>query len=81
MRVKVVSAIDRLEDAMYALVAILLAAAALLLIWSAASSSVADLQHSADSLTVVLRLLDRASSSSWSSSFYTPCASPSTATS
>jgi uncharacterized membrane protein (DUF373 family) len=59
MRLKVVSAIDRLEDAMYALVAILLAAAALLLVWSAASSSVADLQHSADSLTVVLRLLDR----------------------
>ena len=59
MRLKVVSAIDRLEDAMYALVAILLAVAALLLVWSAVSSSVADLQHAADSLTVVLRLLDR----------------------
>jgi|PersoiStandDraft_1058852.scaffolds.fasta_scaffold100906_1 uncharacterized membrane protein (DUF373 family) len=59
MRVKIVSGIDRLEDAMYALVAILLAAAALLLVWSAISSSVADLRHSSDSLTVVLDLLDR----------------------
>src|SRR5450756_1580882 len=57
MRVKIVSGIDRLEDAMYALVAILLAAAALLLVWSAISSSVADLRHSSDSLTVVLDLL------------------------
>jgi hypothetical protein len=59
MRLKVVSAIDRLEDAMYSLVAILLAVAALLLVWSAVSSSIADLQHSTDSLTVVLSLLDR----------------------
>src|SRR5450759_3467502 len=59
MRVKIVSGIDRLEDAMYALVAILLAAAALLLVWSAISSSITDLQHSSDSLTVVLSLLDR----------------------
>jgi len=59
MRLKVVSAIDRLEDAMYSLVAILLAVAALLLVWSAVSSSIADLQHSSDSLNVVLSLLDR----------------------
>ncbi|HEY4912561.1 MAG TPA: phosphate-starvation-inducible PsiE family protein [Candidatus Dormibacteraeota bacterium] len=59
MRLKVVSAIDRLEDAMYSLVAILLAVAALLLVWSAVSSSITDLQHSSDSLTVVLSLLDR----------------------
>ena len=59
MRLKVVSAIDRLEDAMYSLVAILLAVAALLLVWSALSSSITDLQHSSDSLTVVLSLLDR----------------------
>jgi uncharacterized membrane protein (DUF373 family) len=59
MRLKVVSAIDRLEDAMYSLVAILLAVAALLLVWSAVSSSIADLQHSLDSLNVVLSLLDR----------------------
>jgi uncharacterized membrane protein (DUF373 family) len=59
MRLKVVSAIDRLEDAMYSLVAILLAVAALLLVWSAVSSTIADFQHSSDSLTVVLSLLDR----------------------
>jgi len=44
---------------MYSLVAILLAVAALLLVWSAVSSSITDLQHSSDSLTVVLSLLDR----------------------
>ncbi|HEY4889160.1 MAG TPA: phosphate-starvation-inducible PsiE family protein [Candidatus Dormibacteraeota bacterium] len=59
MRLKVVSAIDRLEDAMYSLVAILLAVTALLLVWSAVSSSIADLQHSSDSLSIVLSLLDR----------------------
>jgi uncharacterized membrane protein (DUF373 family) len=59
MRLKVVSAIDRLEDVMYSLVAILLAVAALLLVWSAVSSSIADLQHSSNSLNVVLSLLDR----------------------
>jgi uncharacterized membrane protein (DUF373 family) len=59
MRLKVVSVIDRLEDAMYSLVAILLAVTALLLVWSAVSSSIADLQHSSDSLSIVLSLLDR----------------------
>ena len=44
---------------MYSLVALLLALAALLLIWGAASSTVSDLQHSFDPLTVVLNLLDR----------------------
>jgi len=44
---------------MYSLVAILLAVTALLLVWSAVSSSIADLQHSSDSLSIVLSLLDR----------------------
>ncbi len=44
---------------MYSLVALLLAVAALLLLWSAVSSAVSDIQHSQDSLSVVLRLLDR----------------------
>lgn len=59
MRSRVVGVIDRLEDVMYSLVAILLALAALLLLWSAASSTVSDLQHSLDPLTIVLKLLDR----------------------
>ena len=59
MRSRVVGVIDRLEDVMYSLVAILLALATLLLLWSAASSTVSDLQHSLDPLTIVLKLLDR----------------------
>lgn len=59
MRSRVVGVIDRLEDVMYSLVAILLALAALLLLWSAASATVSDLQHSLDPLTIVLKLLDR----------------------
>ena len=59
MRARVVGVIDRLEDVMYSLVAILLALAAILLLWSAASSTVSDLQNSLDPLTIVLKLLDR----------------------
>lgn len=59
LRKACVELIERAEDAIYILVAILLVIAAGFLLYSAGSSAVMELQHSDDPLTIVLTVLDK----------------------
>ncbi|HUY73490.1 MAG TPA: phosphate-starvation-inducible PsiE family protein [Candidatus Dormibacteraeota bacterium] len=59
MRAKAVYLIERLEEGIYLVVAVLLAVAALLLLVSAGQSAVQELQGAQDPFSIVLTVLDK----------------------